>query len=366
MNGIIGNGTITASTSTEADASIRGRRHLASFREGIETLRRKFVRRELNLTWASLAEEHRHVNFGDALSPIIVGAISGRRIRKIPFETAEPRLSAIGTIAQNFAGGTVHLWGSGIDRYTPGRNVDEAGYRLPPETRFEIAACRGRHTLELFRSLGVAAPEVFGDPGWFVRKIWPEHSSQEKLYDIGVVPHLSEWNGRRTDALLKPGLRRYEIPEDLAGRVTIINPIAERSFDGVGEVIRKIGQCRRVLSSSLHGIVVAEALGVPAFPFGVTRQHGPQEVEVTASILVDHRMMDLYSILDRKTVPAFCWPRLRPLDWHAVLEWAERQQSVYHFEARPLFDAFPFRRAVAYEAERWPVRDDLLVDGDFL
>ncbi|MBO0903539.1 polysaccharide pyruvyl transferase family protein [Jiella sonneratiae] len=341
-------------------------RHLPSLRQHAEKLRRRFIKRELNATWASLDEGHGHVNFGDALSPLVVSAISGRRIRKLPFVTNETRLSAIGTIAQNFSGGDVQIWGSGLDRYTHGINVDQSGYRLPSYTRFTIAACRGRHTRQIFLDAGVASPEIFGDPGFFVGKLWPQHARQEKIYDVGVIPHLSEWAGRRADSPLKAGLRRYEIPSDLAERVVLISPIAERSFDGVGKVIEQIGRCRRILSASLHGLVVAEALGVPAFPFGVTKEAGPQDLPIVPTHVMDHRIWDLYSVLDRKTAPTYCWPRQRPANWHAIVEWCDRQAPFFHFDPRPLFDAFPYRKVVRFDDERWPVRKDLLVEGDFL
>ena len=329
-------------------------------------LSRRALTRELNLTWASMAEDQPFVNFGDALGPIVVSAISGRRLRKQPFVSGETRLSSIGTIAQNFSGGTVRLWGSGLDAISPGLNVDEGGYHLPASTRFVVAACRGRHTRRILAENGVESPEVFGDPGWFANRIWPEHARQEKIHDIGVVLHLTEWAERRPGAALKPQLRRYEVPEDLAGRIAFINPITRRSVDGVGEVVGAIGRCRRILSTSLHGLVVAEALGIPAFYFGATTPLGPQEMRIADTRLMDHRMCDLYSILDRDTVPAFIWPRGRPLDWHQVLEWCDRQASIYDFDEAPLFEAFPFSRQVALGDERWPVREDFLVDGDFL
>ncbi len=309
-----------------------------------------------------------YVNFGDALSPIVVSAISGRRLRKIPFVSPESRLSGIGTIAQNFAGGTVRIWGTGLDVFTRGSNVDEAGYHLPPRTRFRIAATRGRLTKERLASLGLQAPDVYGDPGWFANRIWPEYANEEKIYDFGLVLHLTEWSERRPGASLRPGLRRYDIPPDLAARVTFINPIAERSVDGVGEVVRRICQCRRILSTSLHGIVVAEAFGIPALFFGATAPYGPQDMAIDdiQTHRLDHRMADFYSILKRESVPAIAWPRQRPLDWHQVLEWCDRQAPFFEFDPKPLFDAFPYRKVVRFEDERWPVRSDLLVDGDFL
>lgn len=318
------------------------------------------------MTWASMPADQPFVNFGDALGPIVVSAISRRRLRKKPFVSDETRLATIGTIAQNFAGGTVRVWGTGLDVFSPGINVDEAGYHLPPATRFQIAATRGRHTRDRFAALGVRVPNVFGDPGWFAAKIWPDHARQEKTYDLGLVLHLSEWAERCPGAPLKPALRRYDLPPDLAERVTFINPVAERSVEGVGEVVRRICQCRRVLSTSLHGIVVAEAFGIPALFFGATAPFGPQEMRISDTRQLDHRMADLYSIMDRKTVPAYAWPRGRPLDWHKLLDWCDRQEPFFHFDPRPLFDAFPYRKVVRFEDERWTVREDLLVDGDFL
>nr|WP_304363667.1 polysaccharide pyruvyl transferase family protein [Jiella sp. LLJ827] len=208
--------------------------------------------------------------------------------------------------------------------------------------------------------------DAFGDPGWFANRIWPEHANQEKSYDIGVVLHFTEWTAKRPDAQVKPELKRYHLPQSLKQRVCFINPIAHRSVEGVGEVVRQIGRCRTILSTSLHGLVIAESLGIPSFFFGPGFTRGPCEITMTEPRVLDHRMRDLYSILGRETVPAVIWPRQRLMDWQVVLDWCEKQRSFYDFDEKPLFEAFPFHKAVSLSDQRWPLRDDFLADGNFL
>ena len=69
----------------------------------------------------------------------------------------------------------------------------------------------------------------------------------EKRYDLGVIPHICDLKDPAAQALAD----RYE------------NSILINVKDDPIEVVRQIAQCRAVLSSSLHGLIVADSFHVP-------------------------------------------------------------------------------------------------------
>lgn len=314
------------------------------------------------MTWVSMPPTSPYTNFGDALSPIIVSAISGRRLRKAGFHQNVPRIAAVGTIAHSFRNGEVHVWGTGLDRTI--NPVDRAlgAWTAPPDTRFVIHATRGSDTRRILVDNGIAAPEVYGDPGWFCHRIWPELVGIDKTFDLGIVLHLSELEAETPDAAPRASMPRYHIPASLRDRICTISTITDRSVAGVRATVEKIARCRRILSTSLHGLVVAEAMGVPAFYYCYTGPQGPGEIATDDATRMDHRMRDLYAGAGYGRVPAYTVERRQTPDWQDLIAWTQGQDSLLRSDLRPLFDAFPLPPAVGFDDARWPVRDDLLVD----
>lgn len=78
----------------------------------------------------------------------------------------------------------------------------------------------------------------------------PEYlkGSIEKRYLVGIIPHWSEY-----------GIIRDFYPHD----IFVIDP---RTSD-IEEVVNKITACEYIVSSSLHGIIIAHTYGIPALWF---------------------------------------------------------------------------------------------------
>ena len=70
-------------------------------------------------------------------------------------------------------------------------------------------------------------------------------ATSEKRYNLGVIPH---W----TDTTL-----------EFDPRFTKFDPKIIRVADDPLDVIREISYCKKVVSSSLHGIILADAFGIP-------------------------------------------------------------------------------------------------------
>ena len=171
-------------------------------------------------------------NFGDALSPLVVSLLTGRRV---VYANDSVKLVALGSIFFALQDGDV-VWGAGLAR----REHVSYAARARDVT---YCALRGPTTARLLRSQGIACTVPFGDPATLLpllieNDIAPEH-------EMGIVPHWSHFHDFE---------REIRDP-----RVRLINVC-----DSFADVARAILSCRLVLSTSLHGVILAESYGIPA------------------------------------------------------------------------------------------------------
>jgi pyruvyltransferase len=184
-------------------------------------------------------------NFGDELSLHVVtrllhnaGLPAPRRCRK-PGCPAQ-RLFAIGSILHDCRRGDA-VWGSGINGKISIERYAFAGV--------DFRAVRGPLTMDMVRKLGGRCPPVFGDPGLLVSHLFPE-TRREAATDgkVALMPNLND--GLLYDSTICNGLE-----------VEIISPNQEWRT-----VAASIQAASFVVSSSLHGIVLSDAYGIPCRP----------------------------------------------------------------------------------------------------
>jgi pyruvyltransferase len=176
---------------------------------------------------------HDRPNFGDTLTHSLLNA---RGIEHVLANPHEADLVMSGSVLEHMPSG----W-EGIVLGT-GSLHEHSDLRIPLR-KAAILAVRGPLTAKkLPRSWRDAA---LGDPGLLAQTIV---DPQYFTWDLGVVRHWSD------DKLT----RRYAYGH-------IIDP--ER---GAKAVITDIARCKRIVTSSLHGCIVADAFGIPrvCHPFG--------------------------------------------------------------------------------------------------
>jgi hypothetical protein len=318
--------------------------------EGLLVKKRLGGQEALRLSWVWTTASHPDANLGDALSAVVVGAIARRPIVRASFGAKSERLAAVGTIGHALHRGKVHLWGTGFDMERD-RTGATTGYQPPENTEIVVHAVRGRKTAEALRRRGVDVPESYGDPVWFLPKIFPE--IQPKCYDLGVIVHISELEKPTANALVRAAIKRYRIPEHLADQVHIINTYAPATIEGLREKVDEIVSCRRILSTSLHGLVIAEAYGIPCAWFA-TYPGEPGEILIDGNQPIDHRMKDFYSGVGRNYVLSYLQPLNLETDWAETIRFLDNSWKPVEYDGKALFDAFPLEKQVPFHAATWP------------
>lgn len=177
-------------------------------------------------------------NYGDLLSKYLVEKISGRKVKwiqpqKTPWYKFDKRnFLAAGSIIHHSNNHSI-VWGSGI--------ID----RVQPVASANFKAVRGPETRNYLLEAGYDCPEVYGDPAILLPLYY--NPKQKKKYRLGIIPHYQD----------------YDQIISLYGDEKDVLVIDLKTLD-VEQVTFKILQCENIISSSLHGLIVSHAYGIPA------------------------------------------------------------------------------------------------------
>lgn len=172
-------------------------------------------------------------NWGDALNPVLAEHLSRKKVR-FAGGPERNKFMAIGSILQK-ADGRTEVWGSGLI-------ADDVEPNAPPRV---IHAVRGPMTRQRLLEMGISCPEVYGDPALLLPYFY--NPPLEKKYTLGIVPHYIDKG--------HPWLHEARASNEV--RVIDVE-------GGVHAFVDEIKSCERVVSSSLHGIICADAYGVPS------------------------------------------------------------------------------------------------------
>lgn len=171
-------------------------------------------------------------NFGDHLSRVIVAAVAGGHGYTLEDETSRAaRMLAVGSIL-HFANDGDTIWGSGVNGKIPLEQITAR--------KLDVRAVRGPKTARILRDRGIAVPDVYGDPALLIPRYFGERFKPMPTRDYVLVPNLHDLAKVKEEAHL-------------------VSPLW-----GWNRCIAEIMSARLVIASSLHGIIIAEAFGVPA------------------------------------------------------------------------------------------------------
>lgn len=198
-------------------------------------------------------------NFGDYLSPLLVEMLAGKPVVYAPVHKAE--MMAIGSImpreqkARRFLlPRRLHIWGTGTD--APGLSFSARHY---------YHAVRGVKTLA--QVAGLRSSPALGDPGLLAAQWWAGRAKPGKRYRVGLIPHYVDRDNPYVQQAAKlPGVKLIDV------------------FWPVEEVLRAVQACDFILSSSMHGLIVADAFAVPN-----------RRLVLSTGMISDYKFLDYYS-----------------------------------------------------------------------
>ncbi|GAA1301388.1 polysaccharide pyruvyl transferase family protein [Brachybacterium tyrofermentans] len=177
------------------------------------------------------------LNFGDEITAPLVERITGRTVKWAAPDRCD--LIGAGSVMQMLIkrrGDNDPLaWGSGF--------IDDPHLRGDLPT-VRASAVRGERTLSNIES-SVGSGVSLGDPGLLAPLFL--HGAVKKRYALGVIPHYKDAESEFVTSARGIGS---------SVRVIDVGWTPE-------EVAREIASCDAVISSSLHGLIFSDALGVP-------------------------------------------------------------------------------------------------------
>lgn len=179
-------------------------------------------------------------NFGDTIGPWLVSAMTGLRpVNSRWVRKDGPALFTVGSVIGHIQVPGEHIWGSGLI----GRPGPTKLKQLREATPAKIHAVRGKWTRGvLVEELGWPVPEVYGDPALLLPRYY-EASAAKVEGKIALVPH-------------------YKHKQDFVG-LSCPNAVLVDVADGLESVVDQISTASVVMSTSLHGLIIAQAYGVP-------------------------------------------------------------------------------------------------------
>ncbi|WP_250152458.1 polysaccharide pyruvyl transferase family protein [Ancylobacter radicis] len=293
----------------------------------------------------------------------MVTLASGLPVHRVPTKSTSPRMAAVGTIGHGFAGGDVWFWGTGCSNWlNPGKGEDRKPFVPTPDSRFHVNATRGPVSERLLNG-GAGGTGVYGDPVWLLPRF---HAAPiAKKWKLGCILHLSELADRDYEAHPHASDQRYVVPSDFADSVHLITTVTPVSADGVRDKIDEIRACERIVSTSLHGMVIAESYGIPCLYFSPQGdQPGPIDLRLDPEGHVDLRIVDLYRGMGRETLRAFGQPRGKTTDWEGLMAAIDASwRPIDLKDGDALLDALPVEPAPLSAPEGGSIWDHPVIRG---
>ena len=232
-----------------------------------------------------------HFNFGDDINPFIIENLSNRKVKRVMVFSNKKSIAfdflkmthgvikdffdvsvftaylrsliypsyvvCIGSILQNNFSKKAKIWGSGIIHKESFINESD------------FYAVRGLKTVERIKSLGYNFNGKIGDPALLLPLIYNPIIQQKNK--IGVIPHVTHFEASKK---IFNDQKKY----------TLI----DLSENDIEKTIELIKSCKRILSSSLHGLIVSHAYNIPSL-----------HIQLGGSLAGDGiKFLDYYSSVD--------------------------------------------------------------------
>lgn len=200
------------------------------WRNQYDLMGRKIENKNVNLEWWSGED-----NLGDSLSVVVFDWCLSRRNIEVN-DGRNVHLMAIGSLIGGARFDAV-IWGSGLMNALNLTNL----IKHRRYVKYDIRAVRGPITRDFLIKAGYDCPESYGDPAILMPFIYTPNKN-EKKYEVSLILHHQS---------------KYTEVDSKVNLLDIHTVNYKRFIDDLCA-----SKC--VVSSSLHGIILAETYGIPA------------------------------------------------------------------------------------------------------
>ncbi len=178
----------------------------------------------------------RIANVGDRINLPLISALFG--VQAVVAGQEDEHVLAIGSLLQR-ANAYSRIWGTGLLH---------GSLPMAEFPAANVRALRGKLSYAALRRKGFALRDIpLGDPGFLVAEMPPgRYHYLPKAHRLGVVAHyVDRGHPWLSQILADPAVVDLNVHDD------------------PDDFLQKLAACEAVASSSLHGLVFAEALGIP-------------------------------------------------------------------------------------------------------
>jgi pyruvyltransferase len=177
-------------------------------------------------------------DIGTLVLPYLLKKCLGQELEKVTERPSRKAHFLLGDNAFRDPSPESIIWGAGLLEF----NQKERDKKAPLPKK--ILSVKGPLTRDHLLNQSVACPEIYGDPALLLPRFY--QPKVEKKYSVGIVAHHLDYDK----------IKRIYRGTD----VHVISPLTK----DIERVIDEINKCEKILSSSLHGIVIAHAYEIPA------------------------------------------------------------------------------------------------------
>lgn len=198
-------------------------------------------------------------NFGDLpLNRYLYEKITGKQADCTPLSSfsEEYHYLLCGSIMNKATNKSV-VWGSGF--------IQQNSTCKQPQ---RVYAVRGKLTRQRLVDLKIDVPYIFGDPCLMLPKFY--NPKIEKVHEIGLIPHYSDYDTVKE-------FKNIHV-------IDVCQPVEK--------VIDEVLSCKKIFSSSLHGLILADTYKIPNLWIGINNLIQG----------IGFKYLDYYSITNRNPV----------------------------------------------------------------
>jgi len=192
-------------------------------------------KRNLNAWWCECGPRYR--NFGDKLTKLLIEHFTKHEVTLISRkDTSKLDMIGVGSILHVVKRGGFRgkIWTTGFMQ----------PYHRGDFTNCNVIAVRGKLTLSKIKCKN-KEKVIIGDGGLLCDQLYPKNF--EKQYVLGIIPHFIDSNNEQINKFI-----------DSSSDIVKID-----ICDQPPKIVEAVKKCQYILSSSLHGVILADSLNIP-------------------------------------------------------------------------------------------------------